>query len=84
MEIDTLIKNIDRDIINPIIMLLMALAVVYFIWGIANFIKGYDTDEDRENGKRHMMYSIIGVSVMILTFAIINFIASSIGVSSPL
>ena len=83
MQIDPLISKINQEIINPIIMLLMALAVVYFIWGIANFIKGYDTDEDRESGKRHMLYSIIGFSVMVLAFAIMNFIASSIGVSNP-
>ena len=83
MEIDSLISKINQGIINPAIKFLMALAVVYFIWGIASFIKGYDTDEDRENGKRHMMYSIIGFSIMVLAFAIMNFIASSIGVSEP-
>lgn len=84
MDIDPLIGKINQEIINPIILFLMSLAVVYFIWGIANFIKGYDADEDRENGKRHMMYSVIGFSIMVLTFAIMNFIASSIGVARPM
>ncbi|OHA81004.1 MAG: hypothetical protein A2675_01010 [Candidatus Yonathbacteria bacterium RIFCSPHIGHO2_01_FULL_51_10] len=81
--LDTLIGKISQMIINPIIEFLMALAVIYFIWGILQFVRGYDTEEDRDNGRRHMLWSIVGFAIMVLVFAIINFVVSVLGIPDP-
>lgn len=70
-----LINNIKSFVINPIIGFMFAVAVVMFLYGIVEFIYGADNEEKRENGKRHMIYGVIGIFVMIGVFGILNFIS---------
>lgn len=78
-----LITSITREILNPFIILVSAVAVLYFVWGVLKFVKGFDDDTSREDGRRHMIWGIIGISVMILTYVIINVIANIVGVPRP-
>jgi hypothetical protein len=57
----------------------MALAVVYFLWGVVGFIKNADNTEKREEGYKHMIWGIIGLFIMISANGIINIIRSTIG-----
>lgn len=58
-------------------------ALVYFIIGVITFIANADNEEDRNKGKRHITYSIIGLVVMVGVWGIIQLIANSIGVNPP-
>ena len=78
-----LLFSINEQILNPLIFLLMALASLQFIWGLLVYVKDSDNDEVRENGKRHMIYGVIGLAIMISVFGIIYFIADTIGVAAP-
>lgn len=78
-----IIASITREILNPFIILVSAAAVLYFVWGVLKFVKGFDDDTSREDGKRHMIWGIIGISIMILTYVIINVIANTVGVPRP-
>lgn len=78
-----IISSISREILNPVIVFLAAAAVLYFIWGVLKFVKGFDDDTSREDGRRHMIWGIIGISIMILTYVIINVIANTVGVPRP-
>ena len=80
---DTLILSVSDEILNPLIFFLMALASLQFIWGLIKYLKDSDNDEVRQDGKRHMIYGIIGLAIMIAAFGVIDFIAGSIGVPSP-
>lgn len=33
-DFDSFLKNVNNEIVNPLIKLLFALAVVYFLWGV--------------------------------------------------
>ena len=70
-----LINNIKAFIINPIIGFMFVVAVVMFVYGIVEFIYGGDNEDKREVGKRHMIYGILGIFVMIGVFGILNFIS---------
>lgn len=70
-----LINNIKSFIINPIIGFMFAVAVVMFLYGIVEFIYGGDNEEKQEAGKRHMIYGVIGIFVMIGVFGILNLIS---------
>jgi len=78
-EIDTLIGNITREILIPIIALLFALATLYFLWGVVGFILNTDNDEERTKGKNHMIWGIVGMFIMIASYGIINIIANTLG-----
>lgn len=78
--IDNLITKANQKILNPLIALLFGFAVIYFLWGTFEFIKNYDSPEERGKGAQHMLWGIIGMFIMISVFGIMNLIANTIGV----
>jgi hypothetical protein len=74
------INKVSQVIINPAIQILFLLALLYFLWGVFNFVKGSDADDTRETGKRHMIWGIFGMFIMISAYGILNFIIGSVGV----
>lgn len=68
-------------VVNPLVQLMFAAAVVYFVYGIfAYFIKG-DGDADRIQGKNHILWSTVGLFIMISVWGIIAIIQRTLGVS---
>jgi len=78
--VTTLIAKISTEIFNPLIRLLVALAVVYFLWGVVKFIINIDDESARTEGKRHMVWGIIGIFIMISVWGIINVIETTFGI----
>ncbi|MBA4320716.1 MAG: hypothetical protein C0412_20165 [Flavobacterium sp.] len=76
---DTLLQKILTNIVNPVIYLIMALAVVYFVWGVMIFIQNADKSEKREEGYKHMIWGIVGIFIMVSAKGIINIIISTMG-----
>jgi uncharacterized membrane protein YidH (DUF202 family) len=81
LDFDTLFANINDQILTPIIYLLFALAMIYFLWGVFEFVKNADSAEKRADGYKHMIWGIIGIFIMVSAKGIINLILSSIGLS---
>ena len=73
------IDKIVEVVINPIIVLLIALAFVLFLWGGAQFILNASGTEGRETGKQHMFWGIIGLFIMLAVFGILRLLAVTIG-----
>lgn len=71
---------VTREIIDPILTLLALAAFVYFAWGMVKFIKNADNDEKRGDGKRHMLWGVVGLAIIFGAFAILNFMKTLIGV----
>lgn len=76
---ETVNKVIDL-IIDPAVTLLFALAIVYFSFGVVKYIMKADSDEGRETGAKHVMYSVIGLFIMISVWGIIRFLEGVVGV----
>jgi zinc transporter ZupT len=77
--VDTYIQNIKTEIVNPLILLLMAGAAAYFIWGVFLYVKNSSDDSDKGEGKRHMIYGVIGLAIMMSVFKIIDVITATVG-----
>lgn len=71
-----LLDNINQYIINPIILLMMAVAFVVFVWGVVVFIAKQDDTEAVEKGKKHMLWGILGLAIMVSVFGIIKVIVN--------
>lgn len=74
----TLMKSVNRVIINPLIILLFSLAVVYFIFGLVKFLLAQGNEEVRKTSKNHMVWGIVGMFIMIAVFGIMNIILKTI------
>lgn len=78
-SIETLMKGINRVIINPLIIFLFALAMVYFLYGVARYLLSPDNEEIRKASKSHMLWGIIGMFIMVSVFGIMTLILNSLG-----
>lgn len=76
----TFINNLGTEIFNPLAKLLFFIAFVVFFWGFVTYLRGYEDDEKRNNGKRHMLYGVIGIFIMLSAWGIINLIKNFMGI----
>lgn len=67
-------------IIQPLITLLFALALAYFVWGMAQFILNAADSEGRERGKRALLWGIVGIFIMT---AVIGILRITLGTFAP-
>ncbi len=81
-SLDEFISNVDRLIVNPLILLLFALALAYFLWGVFEFLANTENEEKRTAGKKHMLYGIIGLTIMMAVWTILGIILNTLGISS--
>lgn len=78
-SIITLMKSVNRVIINPIIIFLFALAVVYFIYGLMKYLLSPDNEEVRQSSKSHMLWGVIGMFIMVAVFGIMTLLLNTLG-----
>lgn len=77
------LAKLNEIIIYPLIMLLMAVALLMFLWGGFNFLRKAENSNDRETGKRHMIYGVLGLLVMTSAYAILSIAANTFGLGVP-
>lgn len=77
----TFVGKVDRVIINPLIILMFAAALVYFLYGVIEFLTKLDNPNEREVGKNHMIWGVVGMFLMFAVFTILNIIQHTLGVS---
>lgn len=77
------LNKINQFILNPIIILLFALAMLIFFWGIVQFINSETTDSKRGEGKNKIIWGLVGMLIMISSFGIIRLIINTFGLDEP-
>lgn len=71
-----IIQKVNDAILQPLIALLMAAAVAYFLFGVMKFVKNQDNEDAQVEGKKHMLWGVIGIAIMVSVYGILNFINS--------
>ncbi len=66
-------------IMNDLIPLIFGLCLIYFFWGLSQFIL-HAGGKDHEAGKSKMLWGIIALFVFISIFGILRFIGNVIGI----
>ncbi|MFA6392556.1 MAG: hypothetical protein WCW54_00515 [Candidatus Paceibacterota bacterium] len=75
----SLMASINRVIINPLITFLFALAIIYFIYGLAKYLLSPDNEEIRKTSKQHMLWGVVGMFIMVAVFGIMNILLTTLG-----
>lgn len=76
-SVDSIISRIG-SIIALLVPILITLGVVYFFWGLVQYIGG-DADKKAE-GRSHMIWGIIFLFVMVSVFGLIRVVGTTFGV----
>jgi len=70
-----------KQILNAIIPIVITLAVIYFFWGLAQYILGgVDSPEKKEAGRNIMIYGLIALFVMVSVWGLVGLIGGTFGV----
>lgn len=77
-----------RDIINlllglsrTIVYLIMALAVLFFMWGLVGYVKSSGDVSKREESRKYMLYGILGLFVMVGMWGLVEILTNTFGFS---
>ncbi len=82
--IQDLAGRLATVIVNPLLALLFGVGLIVFVWGLVQFLYTTNTTGAVDNdGKKHMMWGIVGMFIMVAVFAIIRIIANTINVQLP-
>ncbi|XKT75109.1 MAG: hypothetical protein ACJKSS_03030 [Patescibacteria group bacterium UBA2103] len=85
MNLDGLLDGIVREIVNPLILLLVGVASVIFIYGVLEFIGTFGQSEDtRAKGRGHMIWGIVGLAIMIGVFGLLRITLNLFGLDAPI
>jgi Na+/melibiose symporter-like transporter len=79
-NVDSLLYRLNDKVINPLIEFAFIIALVVFLFGVMEFIRGAGNEEKRTKGKQHMLWGIVGFLVMFGVFGIINLIIGTFSI----
>ena len=82
MSTTQLVNNITVYILNPVIALMFAAGLLVFVWGLVEFLIGLNVGDGdhtkQEDGKRHMLWGLVGMFIMFAASTILVFIANNV------
>ncbi|MEI6528753.1 MAG: hypothetical protein WCO10_03765 [bacterium] len=73
-----ILGKIITNVVNPIIYLMFAVAVIYFLWGVFKFIRNSESDAAREEGGKHILFGVLGLFIMVAVYGIIHLVIGTI------
>ncbi len=59
-------------VVDPLVTLLFAAAVLYFVYGIFTYIRNADDSGERVTGGKHILWSTVGLFIMVSVWGIIK------------
>ena len=82
MTIVPFLKQVDKFILNPLILLMFALSFAYFTYGIVRFLSTDAADKGpaRIEARNAMLWGIVGMVIMFSVYGIIKFILATFGI----
>ncbi len=77
------LHKVNAVILNPVIKLAFAIAILIFFYGIFEFIQKETGDKDREKGKDKIKWGLVGMLIMFSAYGIINLILGTFNFPKP-
>ncbi len=73
------IDTILATMVNLGVPLLFSLALIFFLWGVFNFIRHAGNEADRDKYKAAIAWGIVGMAVMVSVWGLVSIFAGTIG-----
>ena len=78
------VERFNEVILYPVILLLTGIAFLVFLYGCLIYITHAENSSAREEGRSHIIYSLIGMFVMLVAYAILTIAANTFGLERTL
>lgn len=77
-----IIQRLNDLIIRPLILMVFAAGFFLFMYGLVEFLWNSREGEINDNGKRHMLWGIVGMFIMVSVGGILALILGTFGINS--
>jgi hypothetical protein len=54
---------------------------VYFLYGVFEFLMNQENEEKKTSGKSHMLWGVVGITIMLGVWTILNMILGTLGIN---
>lgn len=71
-----------EDLINRVIPFIIALAVLWFLWGIFRFITNVGDPEKRKEATGMILWGVVGLFVMVSVWGLVNILVRSVNLDN--
>ncbi|MEI6238386.1 MAG: pilin [bacterium] len=79
--INSKILIIAQQIINPLLLVVMGVAILVFVWGIYEYFFKDTSGGERAQGTRHILWGLVGFVIMLCAYGLIQIVLNTFGVS---
>lgn len=73
-----IIQKLFTLVVNPLLQLLFAAAVAYFIFGVFKYVRGADDAEAHKDGANHILWGTVGLVIMFSVWGIIALLRKTV------
>ncbi|MEK7569645.1 MAG: hypothetical protein AAB500_02025 [Patescibacteria group bacterium] len=68
------------DVLGALLPFLVALGVIYFVWGVVQYFIG-DSDEAKKKGRDRIIYGLIGLAIIISVWGLVYILQDTFGLT---
>lgn len=79
--LEQLVRQVGRAV-AALIPVIFGLAIVYFFWGLAKYVRSAGDPKTAAEGKSIMIYGVIAIAVMISLYGIVYWLQGVVGIGS--
>ena len=79
-DISSLLCKLSQ-LLNSVIPVLIALGVVYFVWGVVTYVISSD-EEAKKTGRNRIIYGLIGLAVIIAMWGLVGILTNTFGLQN--
>jgi len=83
-EAANFVSRLNNAFLFPLIALLSGIAFLFFIYGSAIYIFNANNDTARAEGKKHITFGLIGLTIMVSAYAILTLVSNTSGLGRQL
>ncbi len=79
--LDSIVAFIGRTV-RSLIPIFFGLAIIYFFWGLIEYIRSAGDPKKAAEGRSIMIYGVIAIAIMISLYGLVAWLQNVLGISS--
>ena len=81
-SLSSFLLTVVKEIVNPLILLLSAVALVVFAWGVFELVYRSGDEKARAQGRQAIFWGLIGFVIIFGAYGILNLALATFGLDS--
>lgn len=83
-EAFSFVEKVNEVILTPLILFMLGVALLVFLYGLFEYLKNADSEQGREQGRKHIVWGLVGLFVMTSALAILRIAVATFGLEGDL